>query len=210
MKIYSGIYSGFHPLDVFFPDAECIVADTPDDLVAGEPGILIIHGGGDISPSLYNKAVGTRTGASEKMSRRDAVEWALIQDANAKGIFIFGICRGAQLLCAAAGGYLIQDVTNHASWGHKVLTNKGDTFNVNSIHHQMCIPYEVDHELLAWSAPSISDHYLDVDTPVKLDVEPEAIFYPGFKGLGIQWHPEMMGANEVANKQAFQWLKEKL
>lgn len=203
MKLYSAIYSGFHPLDVFFPDATCVTVTKPEQM--DEPGILIIHGGQDISPSLYNKRTSHLTWASDNPSHRDVIEWELIKAAKERNVFVFGICRGAQLLCAAAGGYLIQDVTNHAGEDHTVIDNKGQEFYVNSIHHQMCVPFEVDHQLLAWSAPKRSQHYYDEDNLINLDVEPEAVLYPGL-GLGVQWHPEMLSEYDESNL----WVKEQL
>jgi len=202
MNIYSALYNGFHPLDKFFPDYECQVVDTPDEL--DEPGFLIIHGGSDISPSLYNKEVSSYTYASDKPSRRDAQEWALLQAAKERGIVVFGICRGAQMLCAAAGGYLIQDVTGHSD-DHTIKTINGDIIEVNSIHHQMQYPFDVDHTLLAWSSRRISSHYVDVDNKVMVPKEPEAVYYPNL-GVGFQWHPEMMSANSSAN----QWIHKTL
>lgn len=203
MKLYSAIYPGFHPLDVFFPDAQQKTITSPDEM--DEPGILIIHGGADISPSLYRRKTSERTYASDVPSRRDTIEWELINAAKEKNVFVFGICRGAQLLCAAAGGYLIQDVTNHAGEDHTVIDQDGKEFYVNSIHHQMCVPFEVDHQLLAWTARKRSRHYYDEDNKVDLDVEPEAVFYPGL-GLGVQWHPEMLSEYDESN----QWVKQQL
>lgn len=201
MKIYSAIYPGFHPLDTFFPDAECVTVTKPEEM--DEPGILIIHGGADISPSLYKRKLSTRTWASDVPSNRDQLEWALINSAKEKNVFVFGICRGAQLLCAAAGGYLIQDVTNHAGEDHTVVDKDGEEFYVNSIHHQMCVPFEVDHQLLAWTKRS--DYYYDEDKKVELDIEPEAVYYPGL-GMGVQWHPEMLSHYDESNR----WVKQQL
>lgn len=200
--IYSALWAGFHPLSAFYPEAKQVVADDPAELTG--PGILIIHGGQDISPSLYNKKVSKLTYAGEKPSRRDQQEWALMQAAKEKGIPIFGICRGAQLMCAMAGGYLVQDVEGHGGNNHQVETNDGVIMNVNSIHHQMQVPFEVDHTLLAWSKKPLSKHYIGEDEPIAMPCEPEAVFYPGL-GLAIQWHPEGMAAESQANQKVKEW-----
>lgn len=204
MNLYSAIYRNWHPLDMFFPEAECSVVMSPKDLQG--PGILIVHGGADISPSLYGKGRSHRTGAEDVPSQRDTIEWNLMQAAKAQGIFIFGICRGAQMLCAAAGGYLIQDVDNHAGPSHLVVDDNGEMFKVNSLHHQMQAPWDINHVILAKSHKNLSDYYLDVNSMVQVPNEPEAVFYPDFRGLGIQWHPEMMNENTASNK----WIKERL
>lgn len=206
MKIYSAVYNGFHPLDCFFPEATCEVVTKPEEL--NEPGFLIIHGGADISPSLYNREVDKRTYADSVPSRRDTIEFNLIKRAQELGITVFGICRGAQLMCAAAGGYLIQDVQNHSGY-HKVNTPNGEVFQVNSIHHQMMAPWDVPHELLAWTKVPRSQVYWDANKQVNVPCEPEAVWYPGM-GLAIQWHPEMMSENSPANKWVYSILKEKV
>jgi putative glutamine amidotransferase len=201
MKLYSVLYNHFHPLNAFFPDWECCVIDSPNAI--DEPGILIIHGGSDISPSLYNKGRSSASGASSWPSRRDAIEWACLHGAKEKGVIIFGICRGAQMLCAAAGGYLIQDVTNHAGADHLVEDSDGYQFEVNSLHHQMQAPWDTNHEIIAQSTRPLSRHYLDVDIPVQVPCEPEAVLYPDLNGFGVQWHPEYLDSDEPSN----QWVR---
>lgn len=206
MKLYSGLYDEFHPFDTFFPQAQCRVVNTPDDFEG--PGILIIHGGADISPSLYNKQPSKKTYAGVKASPRDHLEWELMKGAKAQGIFIMGICRGAQMLCALAGGYLIQHVEGH-SGTHYVTDKKGYKFQVNSIHHQMQAPWDVPHELMAVTSQPLSGQYWDEDTQVSVPNEPEAVYYPELRGLGVQWHPEMLSHQTPANAWLLQQLEQK-
>lgn len=206
MKIFSALYDWFHPLNTFFPDWECKGVDYPHEL--DDKGILIIHGGGDISPSLYKKGRSSQSGADSKPSRRDMLEWELIKEAQKQGIFVFGICRGAQMLCAAAGGFLIQDVTNHAGSDHTVIDNNGKHFRVNSLHHQMQYPFNTVHEMLATSEKR-SHHYIDEHNYIDVPCEPEAVYYPQLKGLALQWHPEALSADCEANLWAREVIKEK-
>lgn len=198
--LYAAMWDDHHPLDTFFPDAPTKCVMHPDELDA--PGILIIHGGEDVSPAMYGRSLSPRTHALSRPSRRDVIESTLIKAAMEKGIKVFGICRGAQLMCAVAGGYLIQDVTNHAGARHPVFTNDGKIIPVNSLHHQMQAPWGIPHELVAWSEVR-SGHYDDAGQMVKVPNEPEAVFYPGM-GLGVQWHPEMLSAEHESNV----WLKD--
>lgn len=203
MKIYSGIYDEFHPFDMFFPKTQLVVANGPNDLDG--PGILIIHGGADISPSMYNKRPSKQTYAGVAMSYRDKAEWALMQEAKQQGILIMGICRGAQMLCALSGGYLIQHVNNH-SGTHNVVDSTGVEFQVNSIHHQMQAPWDIPHEMLATTVNPRSTEYWDEDKTITVPNEPEAVWYPETRGMAVQWHPEMMLHNLPANK----WLQSQL
>lgn len=196
MKLASALYRGHYPFDEMGLFDEYNVVTFPRDL--DRNSVLVVWGGGDISPSLYNKPVGKATYADAALSRRDFLEWQLMCEARDLGIPIIGICRGAQMLCAMAGGYLIQDITNHGS-EHKTITDTGDVFTTSSLHHQMMMPFEVDHKLVAWSKHRLSKHYLDVDEPVNVDVEPEFVYFPKQKGVAIQWHPEYMSVDCDAN-----------
>jgi gamma-glutamyl-gamma-aminobutyrate hydrolase PuuD len=131
------------------------------------------------------------------------------------GIPIIGVCRGAQMACALAGGYLLQHVDNHGGSGHLVDTSDGKQFNVNSIHHQMMVATEkVDHELLAWSTQQRSAKYIYRDdqefvTPEGWK-EPEFYYFPKIKGFAIQWHPEAMNQASDATRFIMEKIRERL
>lgn len=184
---------------------EVKTARTPEDITEDD-SILVIWGGSDINPRLYNHEKSTRTYIGNPL--RDKLEWDLLQEAARKGIPIIGVCRGAQMLCAAAGGYLFQHVDNHMG-RHNVTAYDGNVFSVNSIHHQMMAGYEkVDHELLAWTEKPRSAEYVYKDDqlfqiPEELyesRVEPEYIYFNKLKGHAIQWHPEGLAENSEANR----------
>lgn len=162
--------------------------------------ILIVWGGADINPRLYNHPQSRTTYPGDT---RDAVEWSLMKSAVQLGIPIIGVCRGAQMLCALAGGFLIQDTRGHHGH-HQITTHEGERLRVNSIHHQMLAGLEnVQHEMLAWSTEPLSKgHYIwkddQVYTPPEGFVEPEFVYFPRVKGFAIQWHPEMMSAETPA------------
>jgi putative glutamine amidotransferase len=176
----------------------------PDD-------VLVVWGGGDISPSLYNKKRGRFGGGSITPGERDRVEWALMQHARTIGIPIIGVCRGAQMLTALMGGYLIQHVNNHAGRGHDVITTDGEQFYVNSIHHQMMVPpSNGNYEIVARTPEPLSNEFWDEDENVTMEVEPEFIYYPDVQGFAIQWHPEGMRQETAANQYLFNFIKERL
>lgn len=175
-----------------------------------EPGdCLVVWGGADISPSLYNKAVSKFTHADARPSHRDKIEWAMMQRAKELGLPIIGICRGAQMLCALAGGTLIQHVNNHGGH-HSVITDTGVILQVNSIHHQMMNPTGVDHEVWAQTQHRQSEFFYDVDANIHMDYEPEFLYFPTVRGFAIQWHPEMMDFRSPATKFIFSKLQENL
>ncbi len=135
------------------------------------------------------------------------------------GIPIIGVCRGAQMLCALAGGFLIQDVDNHAGPDHEVLTEEGERFMVSSLHHQMLYPFDVEHRMIATSKIMRSRGYYHdvridngekVEYNVEMPCEPEFVFFPKEKGIAIQWHPEYMRYETPANEYVERKIKELL
>lgn len=140
-------------------------------------------------------------------SPRDQAEAKLMAQAIDKGIYILGVCRGAQLACAMLGGILVQHVDGHAMGSHRITTTEGKKYMVTSAHHQMMYPWEVEHKLLAWSSIPRSTVYMGI-TEQELEawpvqeyedekpglIEPEVVWFPTIKCLGVQGHPEWMNA----------------
>jgi gamma-glutamyl-gamma-aminobutyrate hydrolase PuuD len=151
--------------------------------------LLILQGGEDISPSLYNQRVG-RAFATQKPSERDRVEVELIKRAVAEGIPILGICRGAQLLCAVGGGSLWQHVDRHV--GNHEMEFEGNLYDTNSCHHQMMRPTKDMQVLAAVPARSPNKWAEDYDPIEDTNPEPEIVFMPKMKALGVQGHPEWL------------------
>jgi len=219
MKLASALYGSYHPFDSMmlaenkpmFDDFLCV--KKPDQLTTDMA--LLVHGGADISPSLYRKKVSSYTQAEASFSARDFAEWQLMKEANKLGIPIIGICRGAQMLCALAGGFLVQDVTDHGR-SHAVTESgveQPQSFSVTSCHHQMLYPFDVEHKMIASSTYKLSNHYIDVnedgkDISIPMPCEPEFVWFPKEKGIAVQWHPEWMAMDTQANKFVEQKIKE--
>lgn len=183
-----------------------------------DASIILFTGGQDINPSIYNEKAGSHTGISSY--ERDTEETVDFKHAVDNNKFMIGICRGAQLICALSGGSLIQHVGHHHS-GHyiKDFETKRLVY-VNSIHHQMMMPYNLnpsEYEIIAYS---LKEHfnkstlvYLDQnDKDYKITVngedyylhkiskfmEPEVVYFKKNFGLGIQCHPELL-SSEIYN-----------
>lgn len=175
-------------IDNLFEDT--IKVHFPNELTA-DIGALILWGGGDIHPSWYGQVNSDLCyGVS---IRRDMFEYNLIEEAKKLGIPVIGICRGAQWTCINNGGSLWQHVNGHAGSDHDMIDLRGNRVTTNSLHHQMMNLKGTEHELIAWAAPKRSDIYLDetgiVEGP---DKEPEVVWFPKTKMLGIQGHPEYL------------------
>ena len=167
------------------------------DLKAKEIKLLVLHGGEDISPSIYGQPVGY-SHAPEQPSKRDRAEMALINACKEQGIPILGICRGAQLLCAMDGGNLWQDVDAHG--GTHPLIYKGEELTTNSAHHQMMIPAE-GNQILAVSPNRSPFKYKDGEfDPIEdKNDEPELVYFPRMNAIGVQGHPEWLSHKHPLN-----------
>ena len=192
MKLFSVLYKDWHPFNTFYPEAECVVITQPSELTGA--GILILWGGEDINPKLYNRP-NIRTN-SHQVSKRDAMETSLFLAAVAKQMPIIGVCRGAQLACALSGGVLVQDVDGH-NVQHYIRTSDGRRLLSSSIHHQMMYPWGCEGDLLAWSDPPKSMVYdgLTKEEAGLMTKEPEIFYFKKTHCLAIQGHPEYMEAS---------------
>lgn len=185
MRLVSGYYSGQDPFAIF-SDVDAIV--NPKHLT-GKDEVLILWGGEDISPALYNQPV-VRARAAKTPSVRDTIEKNLFDRAVELGIPIIGICRGAQLQCALSGGSLFQHIQGGHHEDHFVETKDGHSFRTSSCHHQALNLSNVEHELLAWDKDRVTVAYTDKDAVET--VIPEVAYIPKTKSFAIQGHPEWM------------------
>lgn len=151
--------------------------------------VAMFTGGADINPAIYNQPPHHTTSFDVHRDAREILDY---QKALALGLGIFGICRGAQFLCAMAGGSLIQDCTQHCN-SHDVKLEDGEAFSVTSCHHQMMVPPE-DAVILATSPMKCSVSVWDSARGVFVGKDatdtPEIVAFPKIKAIGVQGHPE--------------------
>lgn len=145
---------------------------------------LLLPGGGDLDPALYGQAP---QGSDPPEPERDKREIALCKKFLSEGKPILGICRGAQVLAAALGGTLLQQVEGHGSLDgadrfHETRTAGlllrlyGPEAVVNSAHHQAIDRLPPDCRLLQ----------------VSMDGVVEAFCHNTLPALAVQWHPERL------------------
>jgi len=158
---------------------------------------LILMGGVDINPAIYGEKAHPMTQKAD--SRRDGMEIVAIHEAKQTKKPIIGICRGAQLLCAMAGGTLWQDSEGHVGQGcdcHLIETIDGKTVHVTSCHHQIMNLDSMDPEdykVLAYSPFEAKVYGVENPfVPITLDTTPEVVFFPKLNALAVQGHPEWM------------------
>ncbi|HNG27797.1 MAG TPA: gamma-glutamyl-gamma-aminobutyrate hydrolase family protein [Chitinophagales bacterium] len=155
-----------------------------------EHGCIILWGGEDISPSIYNQKP-KFTSAPAKPSERDKLEMDYAKFAIENKMPIIGVCRGAQLMCCLSGGSLyqhIQDSSHHHT--HTVKTYDDQTLVTSSAHHQALNLKGTKHELLAWDCNG--NRNVLTDTNREQITIPEVVYFPETNCLAIQGHPEWM------------------
>lgn len=168
--------------------------------------ILCLNGGADIGTEIYGEEPVFKNnhymGSPLRKSRRDVEEIEQYNKAKEQGKFVFGICRGAQLVTCLEGGSLWQHVNKH--YGDHPIKDAytGKEYEATSVHHQMMRPpVGLEHQVIAYADESdykVSQHdewkYGLSDHGRK---DPEIVWYPKSRALCVQGHPE------YATKSAF-------
>jgi putative glutamine amidotransferase len=146
---------------------------------------LLLTGGPDIDASFLRQPVGDPAAIEDAEPERDAWEFAAVAAALEKGIPVFAVCKGHQLLNVAFGGTLLLDIPNHRDpecrTGNLQPLRYADRVRprfdrVNSSHHQAIDQPGDGLNLEAWCATD------GVIEQVRLRDYPFA--------LGVQFHPE--------------------
>lgn len=181
-------HGSVYPFEDIFDEAQDIKAE-------GFEGVdcVALWGGTDIHPSYYKQKHHPWSGAGKEPSERDLFEWKTMLYCKAKGIPLLGICRGAQFICAAAGGKLIQHMSGHG-YDHHIDTIKNKRIKTTSVHHQMMYPFDVPHVMVGWCDPVRCTTYEGEEGKLVKEMmnhqEPEIVYFPSVHGLAIQGHPE--------------------
>jgi putative glutamine amidotransferase len=170
----------------------------PPGPASGTDGI-ILSGGGDVDPSLYDGDAEHRE-LDRVDRRRDDFERRIIDVAIQKRIPLLGICRGMQIMNVHFGGSLYEDLganglsshrsdTGGGSW-HSIAVETGSLLEsvtgtvageVNSYHHQAVKRIGDGLRISSYAGDGVPESLECFD----------AKKYPFF--LGVQWHPERMG-----------------
>jgi len=193
------------------PDAgdAALVAET-----VGRLDGLLLTGGFDVAPEHYGEEPHPKL--QEVDVAKDALELAAVRAARERGLPIFGICRGIQMIAVAFGGALYQDVDaqvegaiahrqhkdpRHASHAVRVepgtrlaaIVGQAGPLRVNSYHHQAVKRLPDGFRVSARAADGVVEAIEATDPR------------HGFV-LGVQWHPEAMWRRDEAALRLFRGL----
>ena len=166
---------------------------------------VLLAGGDDIHPRHWNPDEPLHPTASVD-EERDELEIPIAQMAWEKGLPIFGICRGHQVLNVALGGSIVQDIPSSCACPldahrhgdsltpdlrHFATIDKNsrlagllptNAFEVNSRHHQAVHTIAPLLRAVGWHMETMLDGQPLIEAAESIDAS-RWVF-------GVQWHPE--------------------
>jgi len=168
-------------------------------------GLVIPGSPADIDPACYGEEPHQRLGPVNPL--RTNFEIQLARLAVTRGLPVFGVCGGAQVLNVALGGSLYQDIPSQIpkAYKHSGFSEPAHTIDlvpgtrlativgahelrVNSLHHQ---------------AIKVPGHGLVVSASAR-DGVIEAVEIPDQPFVvGVQWHPERLFIEDKTAQQLF-------
>ena len=184
---------------------------------------LILTGGGDLNPLWMGEE--PSPDLHKVNATRDLPELLIIRLAYNRQIPILGICRGMQVMAAALGGKVTQDISLSPT---PSPIGKGNERRIK--HSQDADKWEATHTVEISRCSYLFDIYKDADNVATIAVNSfhhQAVVEPGkrfratafapdgvieamesieYKSImGVQWHPEWLGDDGL---KIFAWLVE--
>ena len=175
---FNPIFARYPEVKIWNAVSECVPLDQMDG--------LLLTGGADVAPEFLKQEVPDPSVLEKGVEpARDRWEFAAIEDALARELPIFAICKGMQILNVALGGTLQLDLPGHnlpEQKDHDIQPLRMDGKaphrfeKVNSSHHQAVDRLGEGCEVEAWCA---NDGIIE---QMRLRDYPFA--------LAVQYHPE--------------------
>lgn len=173
---------------------------------------LIFSGGSDINPLYLGEEPLRELGSIN--ATRDSQELMLARLAANRQIPILGICRGLQVMMAALGGKLYQDIYKEtaATLKHSQKAERHVATHTVQISSKSCLARifgttllpvnSFHHQAVKEAAPGFSVSALSPDGLI------EAVESTRHKSMiGVQWHPEcMILGGDCSMLPLFEWL----
>ena len=186
------------------PNAEYI-----DAIVAQLDGILLPGSDSDVDPLRYGQQPHPQLGTVQPL--KDETDLLVIEAAEKRGIPIFAICFGMQVLNVSRGGTLIQDINSQVPDAikheqgaprdrpsHRITLSENTRLSdiagavdgiVNSHHHQAIESVGANLVATAWTTDGVIE--------ALEDPRPDRFI------LAVQWHPEMGWQKDLLSQNLF-------
>lgn len=192
------------PISLRLPDEEL------RQLAASLDAVVLTGSPADVDPQRFGSTRHPATNAPDP--DRERTDDALLREALAKGKPVLAICYGAQLLNVHLGGSLLQDIPTEVrtSVDHDQDEDGNDGLHAVKIEGGSLaqLVQEIDKSGGKREVRINSSHHQSVLQPGKglritarsPDGVVEAVEYDGGPGwiLGVQWHPERMRGDALA------------
>ena len=184
-------------------------AEYIDSVVAQVDGILLPGSDSDVDPLRYGQQPHPQLGTVQTI--KDETDLLVIAAAERRGIPIFAICFGMQVLNVSRGGTLIQDINSQvpdaikheqgaprARPSHRIKLNENTRLSnirgavdalVNSHHHQAIESVGANLVATAWATDGVVE--------ALEDPRPDRFI------VGVQWHPEIGWQNDGFSQRQF-------
>ncbi|MBW1606046.1 gamma-glutamyl-gamma-aminobutyrate hydrolase family protein [Lactobacillus sp. Sy-1] len=172
---------------------------------------LIIKGGIDVNPKLYNQMALSTTDVPD--NNRDAAEFTALKESTSNGKPVLGICRGMQAINVFFGGTLYQDIYSQTPNYEEIMNHTADWDNGYFPTHMINVdPDSYLAESLGARTKVNSRHHQAVnkvgdglrvvaraDDGIVESIE-------GKDGLiqGVQWHPEDLWEKDPKQEKFFE------
>ena len=184
-------------------------AEYIDSVVAQLDGILLPGSDSDVDPLRYGQQPHPQLGTVQTI--KDETDLLVIAAAERRGIPIFAICFGMQVLNVSRGGTLIQDINSQVPDAikheqgaprdrpsHRIKLNENTRLSniggavdalVNSHHHQAIESVGANLVATAWATDGVVE--------ALEDPRPDRFV------LAVQWHPELGWQNDGLSQRLF-------
>ena len=184
-------------------------AEYIDSVVAQLDGILLPGSDSDVDPLRYGQQPHPQLGTVQTL--KDETDLLVIAAAERRGIPIFAICFGMQVLNVSRGGTLIQDISSQVPDAikheqgaprdrpsHRINLSENTRLSniagavdalVNSHHHQAIESVGANLVATAWATDGVVE--------ALEDPRPDRFI------VGVQWHPEIGWQNDLFSQRQF-------
>lgn len=189
-------------------DIRWIELDDPEKAAvqALECDGLLLPGGDDLNPNLYNQTAKPECGKPD--DRRDAAEMKILEAYLPTNKPIFCVCRGLQLLNVFFNGTLHQDIKKTQACKHSHFSSRA-----KGIHHAKLFPRTKLAQILGEDLIKVNSlHHQAIDklgpgltvSAVSEDgfIEGVEVFLHPFC-VAVQWHPEHMSKQNPQQQKLF-------